>query len=103
VCFVSFPLFGEPNNVGENKSLKCKGTFNNCEAYGNESGGVSVMTNGDPTVTGCKFYDNKGTGIDIRSGGKGTYERNTLSGNGKGNWLLHNPGTVHRIGNMPNE
>jgi len=79
-----------------------KGTFDNCEVYNNVDAGLSVMTKGDPTVTGCKFYEGQSEGICITSGGKGTYERNILSGNAK-NWGLYNPGTLHRVGNSPNE
>ena len=58
-----------------------KGTFNNCEVYGNAKTGIEVQNNGNPNVTGCKFYNNKKTGIAVYQGGKGMFDNCEVYGN----------------------
>jgi len=76
-----------------------KGTFDECEVYGNGENGILIKSDGSPTVRNSRIRDNGHFGISIRHSGRGTFENNTLSGNASGNWHLVNPGEIVRVGN----
>ena len=79
--------------------IRGKGTFDECEIYGNRESGVSVDINSNSTVRNSLIRDNGRFGISIRCSSGGIFENNTLSGNASGNWHLDNPGEIVRIGN----
>jgi len=58
-----------------------KGTYNNCEVFGNAGCGMRVHDNGNPKMTECKFYNNKQAGIAVYQRGKGTFDHCDVYGN----------------------
>lgn len=65
---------------------QAKGILENCRIYGNALSGVEVCDGAKPTVRGCEITKNAESGIFIHEDGGGVYQKNTLSGNGSGDW-----------------
>lgn len=81
---------------------KSKGVVEKCKVYGNAKTGITVFSESNPTIRSCDILNNKKYGINIFRG-EGTYERNTLANNAKGNWDINSAGQIRREGNTPNQ
>lgn len=77
------------------------GRIDNCHIYDNAKSGVSLYDN--LVLQGCHIENNGEYGISVNSNG-GVFQKNTLSGNTKGNWFLNGEiDNIKRIDNSPNE
>ena len=81
-----------------------KGTFVNCDLYGNRFAAIAAGTGGNPTVRNCRIHDGGQVGVWIAEGGKGTFEGCVFEDNAGGDWLLDEKADeVSRSGNVSAE
>ena len=58
-----------------------RGTFDNCELFGNELLGVEIRQGGHPTLKDCKIHDGKQSGVYVHDLGSGTLDNCQIFGN----------------------
>ncbi|MCA9906451.1 MAG: right-handed parallel beta-helix repeat-containing protein [Anaerolineae bacterium] len=51
-----------------------RGTYEDCQVFGNGLAGIEAKVNANPVIRRCQIYDNRGSGIFVHTEGAGSFE-----------------------------